>query len=120
MIIIKTTDVQSEIKIPIIYSKSADSGLYTIRLENTSTHFDVSFTNVVDYSSDPLYYSFYINTSGLEKGEYEYEVLEQTLLDDEQYSVALGILRIEREKPLEAKFKTDKEVKVYKSKLKRG
>ena len=115
MIIIKTTDVQSEIKIPTIYSKSVNSGLYTIRLENTSTHFNVSFSNVADYSDNPLYYSFFINTSGIEKGEYEYEVL-----DDEQYSVALGLLRIEKEKPLEAKFKTDKEIKVYKSKLKRG
>ena len=114
MIIIKTTDVQSEIKIPTIYSKSVNSGLYTIRLENTSTHFNVSFSNVADYSDNPLYYSFFINTSGIEKGEYEYEVL-----DDEQYSVALGLLRIEKEKPLEAKFKTDKEIKVYKSKLKR-
>lgn len=90
MIIIKTTDIQSEIKIPVLYTKTSLSERYNIKLENTTTHVCNGFLNVIDNSNSPLYYTFYINTSTLDAGEYEYKVL-----DDMEYEVASGLLRIE-------------------------
>lgn len=95
MIIIKTTDIQSEIKIPVLYTKTSLSERYNIKLENTTTHVCNGFLNVIDNSTSPLYYTFYINTNTLDAGEYEYKVLEQSLLDDMEYEVASGLLRIE-------------------------
>lgn len=90
MIIIKTTDIQSEIKIPVLYTKTSLSERYNIKLENTTTHVCNGFLNVIDNSNSPLYYTFYINTNTLDAGEYEYKVL-----DDMEYEVASGLLRIE-------------------------
>lgn len=122
MIIIKTTDVQSEIKIPVLYTKTSLSERYNIKLENTSTHVCNGFLNVMDYSTSPLYYTFYINTNTLDAGEYEYRVL-----DDMEYEVASGLLRIELQeidtKTNHTEVKTvtyktkKKEYKTFKSKL---